>query len=311
MSERASGFFLVLSKAAYLLFPQYFASLARYLRHGLAHDLVHALKVASILFLVFAGATAQALPPEHEAQRLLQAADAAVTDAHWDEAAVYLNQLQALSVDKPSRYYFLRGQVMFQAGHLKEAQESLERYVVESGKEGSNYSQALALITRIEQARAEKQSQSSQDAVAEIHPANEDYVAGLQKLYLNASPVGALIEHLNSLLALNGWRGDARLLRASTPLLTGYKIQAGAEGSFVLQTSQRDEAGEVRVRAAVIDVFGVSPLVKFDCTLIKQGCWIIDPRDNARWLHLSHDETAAREIAQALGELIRQLQKTR
>src|SRR5690554_4291858 len=73
--------------------------------------------------------TAQALPPEHEVQRLMLAVKDAVSAERWNEAADYLNRLQRIEEAKPADYHFFRGQVMAQSGHYNEARSALETYI--------------------------------------------------------------------------------------------------------------------------------------------------------------------------------------
>ncbi|UDL07304.1 hypothetical protein J2887_07590 [Marinobacter sp. CA1] len=255
----------------------------------------------------------QALAPEHEVRRLMLATEAAVADERWGDAGEYLNRLQVLQANKPPAYMFYRGQVMLEGGHFNEARSALEQYVSSAGNDGAYYDKALEMITRIErQQRSNGNGVNGQPAdgepVAVIEPAAEETVDSLRKLYLADSDTGALAMHLNSLLALNGWRDDHRIVRADRPADIEYRVSVG-DGQIRIQESRLADAGDRRqVSTEVLPVYGVSPLVRWDCEPLNKACWIYDPRDGARLMQLGTDRDHARSAAQTLGRLIRTMQ---
>lgn len=275
----------------------------------LSRPVTCAVMLTAILFAT----SAQALAPEHESHRLMLATEKAVKDARWDDAGEYLNRLQALDVKKPDAYQYYRGRVMFESGLLNEARSALENYVKQSGAEGQYYNQALELITRVEQTKAEqaKHPEASKSAkpIAVIKPAGKRPVQRLEELYLVDSPVKALTIHLNNLLQLDGWRKDAKVIVAGSKPDIGYQVSTEA-GLVNLQQSRREGDGVDQFRLTIqsIKVYGVNPEVSWKCVAGDQACWIYDPRDDSRLMRLAPDPDKASEIAQTLGRLIKVLQ---
>jgi hypothetical protein len=269
--------------------------------------------------------TVDALPEEHEARRLMLAAEEAVTGENWVDAGEYLNRLQALEADKPVAYQYYRGRVMFEAGHQSEAMAALEAYVTAAGEEGTHYQETLKLITRIEAQRKE-QSEAAQDSagksepVATIESAGSNSIQQLQQLYLASSPREALASHANSLLTLNAWQteGERRVARANVEPTLLYQVSATSDGQLQVQETRRagDSASAQSAtgpeKAAKVTsnfpVYGVNPQVEWDCVEAGSACWIYDPRDGSRWIKLGNNSDQTEQVAQTLGDLIRHLQ---
>ncbi len=257
--------------------------------------------------------SAHALAPEHESRRLMLATEQAVKDANWSEAGKYLNQLQKMDVEKPDAYQYYRGRVMFESGLLNEARAALEAYVKRSGSEGQYYKKSLELITRIEQTRRQQadhpDASGSGKPVAVIEPAGKKPVQRLEELYLVDSPVKALTLHLNSLLDLDGWRKNPRVIVAGSKPDIGYQVST-EPGVINLQQSRRDLEGadQFRLTTQAIKVYGVNPEVDWNCVAGDQACWIYDPRDDSRLMRLAPAPDRAAEVARTLGRLIKALQ---
>ncbi|MFE8071972.1 hypothetical protein QQM79_13020 [Marinobacteraceae bacterium S3BR75-40.1] len=254
-------------------------------------------------------ANAAALPPEHEATRLMMAIESAIDQSQWDQASRYLNRLQNLQVQKPTDYLFFRGRVMHHSGQLNEARDALEDYVVQAGADGEHYRQALGLITDIERQLEQQSQQKQHEPVAQIKPAETVDVDKLQELYLKDNPVDALVAHLNSLLSLHAYQGD-RILRDRPRQGVVYELEVTGPGELTLRTTDYQGEGRAVTRTQTLSVYGVSPLVEQDCLASEGACWIYDPRDNTRWLKLALKPDAANAITRAMGELIRRLQET-
>ena len=255
---------------------------------------------------------AWALAPEHETRRLMLATEEAVTTERWGEAGEYLNRLQQLEGPKPADYFFYRGRVMYQAGHLNEAQAALEAYVESAGTDGSHYQKALKLITVVEktrkdQAAAPQNGNGESNKVAVIEPAGDQQMASLRKLYLVNSDRAALELHLNSLLEVAGWRADQTIVQLDEAADVEYRVRA--ESSAInLQEIRRDTEGRMVRTTQTLSVYGVNPQVEWACEAAATTCWVYDPRDGSRLLQLSLDRDQTQEIARTFGKLIRNLQ---
>lgn len=268
-------------------------------------------RLAVALTLAMAAGSASALSPEHEVRRLMLATESAVESGNWQEAGEYLNRLQGLDAEKPDEYQFYRGRVMLQAGQLNEARQALEQYVSSVGDDGGHYDEALELITEVEKAQRTGgngiDARPQQERVAIIEPADGQTLESLQRLYLTNSNSGALAAHLNSLVSVNGWREDHRVVRAGAPADIEYKVSSAA-GEIHIQESRMTVSGQRQVSTETILVFGVSPMVRWDCDGTLDTCWIYDPRDGSRLMQLGASRDQAREAARTLGRLIKELQ---
>ncbi|MDC0663818.1 tetratricopeptide repeat protein [Marinobacter sp. SS21] len=253
-----------------------------------------------------------ALPPEHEVRRLMLATEAAVSEQKWGEAGEYLNRLQALEADKPADYLYYRGRVMFEAGHYNEARSALEQYIAASGAEARHYNAALQLITELEKAQRATSNgidaSASGEPVAVIEPAGDESLQSLRRLYLTNSDASALTIHINSLLELNGWRQSRGAVLDGSPPDIQYKVAAGNGEIRIQQSAAPRSAGPRQVSTEALPVYGVNPVVHWDCEPATQTCWIYDPRDGSRLIQLGHDREKTRDAARTLGRLIKTLQ---
>ncbi|MEX0605269.1 MAG: hypothetical protein WD623_16065 [Marinobacter sp.] len=260
---------------------------------------------------VLATSSVAALEPEHETRRLMLATEQAVADENWGDAGEYLNRLQGVEVEKPPEYLFYRGRVMLEADHYNEAKSALENYVDKTGTDGQYYKEALQLITAVEKEqkasskRAEKAS--GEEPVAVIEAAGREPLERLQQLYLTDNPTNALTLHLNSLLELNGWRQDQRIVRTGSVPDLLYRVSVQS-GEINIQESRTTENGEVRLSSQSLPVYGISPEVRWDCVAAEQACWVYDPRNESRLFRLAGDKKLTAEAAQTLGRLIKSTQ---
>jgi len=254
---------------------------------------------------------ALALAPEHETRRLMLATEEAVVAENWGEAAEYLNRLQKLEGEKPADYFFYRGRVMLQSGHLNEAQSALETYVSRAGTEGAHYQESLQLITSIEKTRKQNalapQNAGESEQVAVIEPAGEGRIESLRKLYLADSDREALTLHINSLLELAGWRRDQAVVRLDRPADVEYRVGT-QEDQIQVQEIRRPEDGRILRSTEQMSACGINPRVEWRCEAAVSTCWVYDPRDGSRLLQLAENRERAQEIAETLGQLIRSLQ---
>ncbi|MDX1633834.1 MAG: hypothetical protein R3280_04310 [Marinobacter sp.] len=272
--------------------------------------LCHGVLIAASLWAT----QAQALAPEHETRRLMIATEQAIKEQRWGDAGQFLNRLQGLDSEKPPAYLYYRGRVMLQSGLLTEAREALEGYIQSAGAEGEFYTDALELITEVEQQqktaseRAPTQPAGSEQ-VAVIEPANSDSLSRLRQLYLADSDAEALVIHTNTLLELAGWHKDQRIVRAGALPDILYRVSA-ENGQINIQESRLVEGENARRRLSVqtMSVYGVNPNVRWECPGVDPTCWIYDPRDGSRLLKLAADRERVAELARTLGQLIRTLQ---
>ncbi len=255
-------------------------------------------------------AWSQGLPPKDEMHRLMLATEKAVTQQRWDDAARYLTQLQSLKVEKPEGYLFLRGEIMYHDRQYDEARAALNEYVVKAGEKADHYSKALELITAIDEAQRSQSAQPAKKSVATIEPAGGDEVKRLEKLYLTDNPREALITYLNSQLDLHAWRGAGKVIHLDARRGVRYRLMIGGDGRLQVRTTRFRANGEPVVTMSSIDVFGINPMVTDECDDLQHSCWIHDPRDGSRWLRLGPDQKAADEIARALTNLIRVMQRS-
>jgi hypothetical protein len=269
-----------------------------------------ALVVCAVLY---AGG-AVALPAEHEIRRLMLATEQALAAENWDDASEYLGRLQQLDGERPVDFYFYRGRVMQKSELLNEAQASLEEYVTRAGKEGQYYKQALERITEIEKLRKDRAVAALannpvtplQPRIATIEAAEGQSAADLQKLYLADTEEQALLMHLNSVLQLSGWREDNAIVQLDQPADIRYQVEKRNSSLLVQQITRQH--GTMLRKSQQIDVYGISPLVKWDCEPSLATCWVYDPRDGSRLFQLGANQGQAEDIARTLGRLIRNLQ---
>lgn len=256
---------------------------------------------------------ASALEAEHEVRRLMLATETAVESEKWGEASEYLNRLQQMESEKPAEYLYYRGSVMLESGHFNEARSALEGYVTEVGSEGEHYTEALAMITRVEKSRNSEKSGIERSAtvdsepVAVIESAGEASLDNLRELYLADSDAEALVLHLNALLDNAGWRPDERIKRLDRPADLTYQVNR-MNDSLNVQEARRETGGRVTRSTESLNVFGINPAIDWNCEPAASACWIYDPRDGSRLMQLAEKHGKAAEIARTLGKLIRTMQ---
>lgn len=262
---------------------------------------------------LYAG-SAVALPAEHEIRRLMLATEQALAAENWESASEYLGRLQPLDGELPVDFYFYRGRVMQKSELLNEAQDSFEVYVTRAGQDGSYYKQALERITEIEKLRKDRAlaaltnnpNTALQSPVAMIEAAGGQSAADLKSLYLAGSEEQALLMHLNSLLQLSGWREDKVIVQLDQPADLRYQVEKRDNGLLIQKITRQQ--GTLLRKSQKVEIYGISPLVKWDCEPSLATCWVYDPRDGSRLFQLGANRGQAEDIARTLGRLIRHLQ---
>lgn len=263
--------------------------------------------------VLYAGC-AFALPPEHEIRRLMLATEQAISTDSWGDASEYLGRLQQLDGERPVDFQFFRGRVMQQFDLLNEAHAAFEAYVTRAGKEGQYYQQALERITEVEKLRKDRALAavasngvaSPAAKIATIEPAGLQSPADLKSLYLADTEEQALLAHLNSTLALAGWRENRTIVQLQRPADIRYQVE-NRENSLHIQEIKRERETLVR-QSQQIDVYGVSPLIEWGCEPTLATCWVYDPRDGSRLFQLAFNKERVEDVARTLGRLIRNLQ---
>lgn len=270
-------------------------------------------RLLAVCAVLYAGGV-MALPAEHEIRRLMLATEQALAAENWDDASEYLGRLQQLDGERPVDFYFFRGRVMQKSELLNEAQTSFEAYVTQAGKDGQYYTEALERITEIEKLRkdralaalASNPATPLQPRIATIEAAEGQSAADLQKLYLAGSEEQALLMHLNSVLQLSAWREDKTIVQLDQPADIRYQVEKRNSGLLIQQIIRQQDT--LLRKSQQIDVYGISPLVKWDCEPSLATCWVYDPRDGSRLFQLGANQGQAEDIARTLGRLIRNLQ---
>ena len=104
--------------------------------------------------LLLRGEAAAQLPQEIQADRYLVAADRYIETGEYAAAQAALERVLELQathgVELPEAFWFMHAEVAYQAGAYAEAVESVTRYLMTAGREGTYYRAALALLDRAE-----------------------------------------------------------------------------------------------------------------------------------------------------------------
>jgi len=250
------------------------------------------------------------LAPEHELERLMIVAKESLVAGNYGVAREALDSIENLNADPGVDYLFYRGQLEAKSENNAEASAALVSYVNEAGKGGEYYQSALRLITLLEQRKLSEQNATtaaSTEADQTLQSESQNYLSQLQELYLSQSPVRALTEHINSILAENIFvPGRLRHPQVNEGLV--YKVSINSAKEVVVQESdyRLQIPGHSMRRAAV---FGVDPYVAGECDVTLRMCWIYHPVEKQeRWITIADNSDALRELSKAMSQLIRQLQ---
>lgn len=251
-----------------------------------------------------------ALEPIHEADRLIMAAEDAMVENDFRSAEQYLLRAEALGIDLPSDYDFLFGKLLEQKGENKKANEKLESYVNRDGNEGRYYREALSLITTIEKRLEITNDSPNQTPTSEIKWSNNNdaYLQAIQRQEKINNTEQALSAHINRLL--NKQETTDRKIIAASRLATPskHKIKTSSNGEII---SINQYGGDLSspFKEERFSVYGVNPYIRFVCPQSTASCWILHPVTEKRWLQLEENTETAMEVAKALSQLIRYMQK--
>lgn len=266
------------------------------------------------LLLLWLTPTAWSLQAEHEAERLLMAADEAFSNSQYNQAADYLSSVRRLGIVPPPEYNYYYGKLLLHDKRYAEARNHLENYVNSQGSAALHYREALGLITDIEKQRNGRPSSSSgaNRGKAEIKWSNNDnekYISHLEDIYAVDDPISALTKHINSLLQFYAY-GDDRIIAASrfgTP--SRHRIYTSSRGEIV-SMNKIGAADNIPFTEDRFSVYGVNFQVAYRCQRASSSCWLLHPVTSERWLQIVYNTEAATELSKAVSQLIRQMQQS-
>lgn len=267
-----------------------------------------------VIAVAMACATATwALQPNHEADRLLLAAEDAFANNNRGLAAEHLQAARQLGIALPAEYNFLYGKLLQQQNKASESRTYLERYVASEGNNGRFYRDALALITQIEkqnQPRPQPVARTS-NSTAQITRADGSegsYGEKIQTLYNAETVREGLTVHLNNLLKFYAV-GDERVVASTrTNKPSRHKIQYSSGGE-IISFNQLGLGANAPFKEDRFSVYGVNPIISYQCRAATSSCWLFHPVTSQKWLQVVRNEDIALEISKAMSTLIKDLQK--
>ncbi|MBA55867.1 MAG: hypothetical protein CMK89_15540 [Pseudomonadales bacterium] len=279
--------------------------------------------VASVILLFclsLAATRVLALPADMEADRLLLAAQAKLDDQNFEAARGYLSRIDGLKVTPAPKFYYLSGLIALHYGELQKASDLLSRYVEEAGREAEFYEPALNKITLIEeQLQSQEAVSQSREQLREIKASGgieRDDTAGkayddkVRKLYIAPTLKDSLVLHINSLLSSYEYLEGRIKNRDTSPRLEyQVSVQGPSQLSVVRKQVDPSAGGQASLSSSSLDAFGVNPFVSYRCSKATDQCVIRHPATGADWIVIARDESAAKELSQALTRLIKALQR--
>ncbi len=273
---------------------------------------IFAVLLAKILVLGTVGqAVGASLAPEHEMQRLLLVADESIKSMEYGKAKSALDKIGELAIDPEVKYFYFKGLVDANSGERNMARDALVEYVNRAGSDGEYYEKALRLITELESETTESASTSKSeiDWSQVVTSENDQYLAGLRKLYLTNNDEKALLEHINSLLKANVYvPGRIRHLNQNEGRV--FRISANSKDEVVVQETDYTQSGNASHSLSRLAVFGVDPYIKSDCNTDHRECWLWHPVETQeKWIVIADNKEALGELTRAMTALIRLLQK--
>ena len=141
-------------------------------------------RIRSVVVFVLLGATTGVmaqLPPEILADQYLLQAEELLSDKAHEAALDKMGQILALQkqhgLTLPDGFHFQYAQVAFASGAISAARDSLNQYLVEAGRTGEFYREALKLLNQVE--AIQKRLEQYPDQVEQLM-AEKDYGAALE-----------------------------------------------------------------------------------------------------------------------------------
>lgn len=283
------------------------------------------------------------LTVEREAERLILAAQNALKNQQVNEADQYLIRAEALKTPLANHYHFYRGKVSYSKNDFQTAQQHLVQYTQNIKSDDPHYEETLTLLTSIEKKSAQAKTNSlSEKPQIEWHRTQsaQPYIENLKSLYLTEQGKLALEMHINDLLTSyptadktaanknqksrnqtihhHKTSGDtrnynARNYNARNYNTRNYNIQTTEQGSIKTHLTINKPGSspnkEVKLNTSEISVYGLNHQIEFKCENFTQRCWIKNPINQSVWLELDNNESAAKELATAMGYLVQVMQQ--
>ncbi len=256
-------------------------------------------------------ATSHALQPAHEADRLIMAAEESIENNDYRDAERYLQKAGKLGIELPAGYDFLYGKILKHNGELTKANERLETYVNREGNEGQYYREALSLITEIEKKSDSDPESTSGAQKSEIKwsKKNDSYLQEISNKQGDKNLIVALTAHINQLLKQHSVDNKNIVAASRTITPSNHSIKTSSKGE-IISINQYGSDNQSPIKEDRFSVYGIDPYVKYQCPQSTASCWIIHPITEKRWLQIAEDKDTASELAKALTQLIRQIQKS-
>lgn len=266
--------------------------------------------------LAVASQTAMALPEEIEMDRYLLAAGSYLEENRLDQVAMYLEKIEALSKEPPALYHYYKARILRGKGDKNQERLALEDYVASAGKEGKYYTESLVRITALEEGLQKPKSDQAKANDTSLlaafskdrEEASAKYAQKLKSLYLKNSFNEALVEHINILLATNGFTGKRLQSGGDKPILA-YSVSIADGSSSILVVEKDRRVTPERLTTNKTNVFGQNPFIKHSCDYMKASCTVKKPDMYTNWFTVNYDESAAEELSMALSYLLQNLQQ--
>lgn len=289
----------------------------------------------------FSATTSNTLPVEIEAERLILAAKHAIENKEIEAAHNYLLRAEALNTPLANNFHFFRGKVSFFKHEIENAQQHLIQFAQRIEADNTYYEETLSLLTAIEK-KGEEITKGTKKGTPQEKPHiqwhssknSKPYLENLKRLYLTEHEKAALELHINDLLRSHPFSktpaspisaphkslGNPLTLSSAPHQSQNYNIQTTHQGAIKthLTTNNRSTPNnttapspskEVTLNASELSVYGLSHQIEYKCSDTLQRCWIKNPVSNAAWLELGNNESAAAELAKAMGYLVQVMQQ--
>lgn len=252
-----------------------------------------------------------ALKAQHEADRLLLAAQKALDTNNYTAANQHLNAAQKLKTKLPANFYFMKGKLLLHESKNASAQDAFETYVDKVGRKGKHYEEALGYITRIQKAGRPRQNTKPVAELKWSKPQKKDqaYVDKLQMLYMSESPTRALTTHINTLLKFYAFNDNRVKAASRLGKTTRHQIRSSKKGEIIATHLPTAKDNATDIAEERFSVYGVNPYVDYRCSENAKSCWLLHPVNQRQWLQIVRNEEAASELSKALAYLIKELQK--